>query len=59
MELRTHAREKRVCADALGGLLGQVGYLQAVLLGAWRIAQEELQKWKVGARKVEQLQGGG
>ena len=49
MELRADAREQLVCADALSSLLGEVGYLKAVLIGAGRAAQEELQERRIGA----------
>jgi len=47
---RPHADEHRVRADALGGLLRQVGDLQAVLIRPRGVAQDELQQRMIGPR---------
>jgi hypothetical protein len=56
VEEGAHAGQQGVCADALGGLLGQISDLQAMLVGAWRVTQEKLQQREVRARDFEQLQ---
>src|SRR4030067_3559448 len=45
--------------DGPGGLLGEVGNLQAVLVAARRGAQEQLQQGMVRAGQFDQLQVGG
>ena len=59
MESRADARQQRIGPDLLSRPLGQVGNLQAVLIGAGRRTQEHLQERKIGARDLEQLQGSG
>ncbi len=59
VEQRADAGQQLVRADGFGGLLGQVGDLQTVLVGAGRISQEILQERKFGAGDFQQVQGGG
>ncbi|RDJ94284.1 hypothetical protein B4Q13_15575 [Lacticaseibacillus rhamnosus] len=39
-----------------GGLLGEIGDLQAVLVGAGGVAQDELEQGVIGARELDQLE---
>lgn len=49
MVKRTNSHQELVCADGFRRLFCQVGHLQAVLVGPWSAAQEELQQWMIGA----------
>src|SRR5579859_4528098 len=54
-----NAREHGVGANALGGLLSQVRYLQAVLVRAGGAAQDVAQQRMIRPRELDQLQAGG
>ena len=59
MEESADACQQGIRADQLGSLFGQVRHLQAVLVGAGRVAQKVLQQRKIGPRDFDQLQSGG
>ena len=56
MMQRGHPCQERIGANAFGGKFRKVGNLQAVLIRAWRGAQDVAQQRVIGPRQLDELQ---